>query len=394
MGSFEEIVESLRHPQEGLKQPLPRVTLGAINRDGSFHYSQAFGEEVDDITETDAVHLIASATKLVTTVAVMQCVEKGLLDLDADVSKILPEWENPQILTGFDENDVPLFRPSEKAITLRHLLTHSSGMTYTFMEPLLTRYAQLPTVEPRNPHSVKEKFFTLLVFEPGSRWKYSPGVDWAGLMVERVTSMRLGDYMKRHIFDPVSAKDITFHMETRGDLQPRLVNQWGRYGESLRRPEKPLWPAQINEDLGGGGLYATVSALLNIYQGILNGKLLHPATVEAMFQPQLKSVIGLESREGYSSSYLNAVFNTVPANVSVNFGLGGLINLGAIPNRRAARSLTWSGMPNCYWWVDLENGVAGVYLSQLVPTGDEQAVKLLAKFEEFVYASLDDMKHQ
>ncbi|RNJ59764.1 hypothetical protein D7B24_001489 [Verticillium nonalfalfae] len=359
----------------------------------------AFGEEVDDITETDAVHLIASATKLVTTVAVLQCVEKGLLDLDADVSKILPEWENPQILTGFDENDGPLLQPSEKAITLRqvirpHLLTHSSGMTYTFMEPLLTRYAQLPTVEPRNPHSVKEKFFTFLVFEPGSRWIYSPGVDWAGLMVERVTSMRLGDYMKRHIFDPVSAKDITFHMETRGDLQSRLVNQWERHGETLRRPEKPLWPAQINEDLGGGGLYATASALLNIYQGILNGKLLHPATVKAMFQPQLESVDGLESREGYSSSYLNAVFNTVPDNVSVNFGLGGLLNLDAIPNRRAARSLTWSGMPNCYWWVDLENGVAGVYLSQLVPTGDEQAVKLLAKFEEFVYASLDDMKHQ
>ncbi|KAG7143150.1 ML-236A carboxylate methylbutanoyltransferase mlcH like protein [Verticillium longisporum] len=366
MGSFEKIVESLRHPQEGLKQPLPRVTLGAINRDGSFRYSQAFGEEVDDITETDAVHLIASATKLVTTVAVMQCVEKGLLDLDADVSKILPEWENPQILTGFDENDVPFLRPSEKAITLRHLLTHSSGMTYTFMEPLLTRYAQLPTVEPRNPHSV----------------------------VERVTSMRLGDFMKRHIFDPVSTKDITFHMETREDLQPRLVNQWERHGETLRRPEKPLWPAQINEDLGGGGLYATVSALLNIYQGILSGKLLQPATVKAMFQPQLESVGGLESREGYSSSYLNAVFNTVPANVSVNFGLGGLINLDAIPNRRAARSLTWSGMPNCYWWIDLENGVAGVYLSQLVPTGDEQAVKLLAKFEEFVYASLDDRKHQ
>lgn len=89
---------------------------------GSFRYSQAFGEEVDDITETDAVHLIASATKLVTTVAVMQCVEKGLLDLDADVSKILPEWENPQILTGFDENDVPFLRPSEKAITLRQVI--------------------------------------------------------------------------------------------------------------------------------------------------------------------------------------------------------------------------------------------------------------------------------
>lgn len=71
--------------------------------------------------ETDAVHYMASCTKLVTTVAVMQCVERGQLDLDADIANILPEWENPQILTGFDENEEPIFRPSTKSITLRQV---------------------------------------------------------------------------------------------------------------------------------------------------------------------------------------------------------------------------------------------------------------------------------
>jgi CubicO group peptidase (beta-lactamase class C family) len=88
---------------------------------GSFYFAKAFAEESVESTETDALHYIASATKLVTTVAVMQCVEKGLLDLDANIAKVLPEWENPQVLTGFEEDDRPIFRPSTKPMTLRQV---------------------------------------------------------------------------------------------------------------------------------------------------------------------------------------------------------------------------------------------------------------------------------
>ncbi|KAM3538629.1 hypothetical protein ARSEF1564_008459 [Beauveria bassiana] len=268
--------------------------------------------------ETDAVHYLASSTKLITTIAVMQCVERGLLDLDANVAQVLPEWEAPQVLTGFDDDDQPIFRPSTKVITLRHLLTHTSGMAYVYMEPLLTRYARLPIAEPRNPNSI----------------------------VERVSSMRLGDYMKRHIFDIVSVKDATFHLENREDLRARLAKVWERAGGDLRVAEKTPWADPVEEDLGGGGLYATVSDLLKICHGILNGKLLRLESVRAMFQPQLKTSAGLENQPDHSSSYRNAVYNA---------------------------------------WIDLEKGVAGVYLSQLTPTGDQQAVKLLAEFEKFVY---------
>lgn len=86
---------------------------------GTLRYAKAFGEASVESTDTDAVHWVASSTKLVTTIAVMQCVERGLLELDADIANVLPEWENPRILTGFDENDNPIFRPASKPITLR-----------------------------------------------------------------------------------------------------------------------------------------------------------------------------------------------------------------------------------------------------------------------------------
>ncbi|KAK6813764.1 hypothetical protein RU639_010266 [Aspergillus parasiticus] len=389
MTSFDETVNSLRHQSAEDKQPLPRVTLGAINRDGSFHYAKAFGDDTADIADTDAVHWIASLTKFVTTIAVMQCVERGQLELDSDIGKVLPEWQDPQILTGFNEKDEPIFRPATKAITLRHMLTHSSGMAYVFMHPLLTRYQQLQGERPLIQQTVKESYHPFLLFEPGERWLYSPSIDWAGVAVERVTSMKLGEYMKRHIFDVVSAKDVTFHLDQREDLRARKAKNWERAGQSLEEEKNPVMPDPIVEEQGGGGLYATVNEMLKIYRGVLTEKLLRPETIKVMFQPQLETASGLDKPHEYPPPVQNAIWNAVPHDVPVSFGFGGLVNSAAVPGQRGVNSLTWSGIPNCYWWIDIENGVAGIYLSQLVPMGDQKSVQLLTEFEKFVYSTLN-----
>ncbi|GKZ63262.1 hypothetical protein AnigIFM49718_011332 [Aspergillus niger] len=388
MTSFEERVNLLRQSSENGRKPLPRVTLGAINRDGSLHYAKAFGEESIESTDTDAVHWVASCTKLVTTIAVMQCVERGLLDLDADVANVLPEWASPQILTGFDNNDNPIFRAATKPITLRRMLTHSSGMGYFFMDPLMTRYHQLrgsPTVV----QTLRQ--YQFLLFEPGERWMYSPGIDWAGVAVERVTSMKLGDYLQRHVFDVVSVKDATFHLEQREDLRARKVKAWTRTDQGLEEEKNPIFLDPIAEDVGGGGLYTTVSEMLKICQGILTAQLLRPETIEEMFQPHLESVRGLEQPEDYSSASRNAIWNAIPCDTPVDFGIGGLLNRSRLTQGREAYSLSWSGKPNCYWWVDIKKGVAGIYLSQLLPTGDQSAIELLTEFERWVYSRIENL---
>ncbi|KAH6717452.1 beta-lactamase/transpeptidase-like protein [Leptodontidium sp. MPI-SDFR-AT-0119] len=389
MASFDSTVNSLRHRFQQDNQPLPPVTLGAISSDGSFHYAKSFGEQIDNTAGTGDVHWLASATKFITTIAVMQCVERGQLNLNDDIAKVLPEFKDPQILTGFNEKDEAIFKPATKTVTLRHLLTHSSGITYVFMDPLLTHYQELQGKQPLNPGSVAEKFpHQFLVFEPGERWMYSPGIDWAGVVVERITSMKLGEYMQRYIFDVVSVKDVTFHPELREDLRARKARTWARGSQGLEMQASSLWPDTTVADFGGGGLFATVNDLLRIYQGVLTGKLLRPETVKEMFQPHLENVTGLDKPDEYSTVYRNSIWNTIPIDVPVSFGIGGLINIAAVPKRRGMNSLTWSGYPNCYWWIDLNNGIAGVYLSQLVPSGDEKAIELLTEFEKFVYSSL------
>ncbi|KAI9932600.1 hypothetical protein ASPWEDRAFT_55661 [Aspergillus wentii DTO 134E9] len=387
MASFEEKVNLLRQSSENGRKPLPRITLGAVNRDGSLHYAKAFGGESVDSTDTDAVHWVASCTKSVTTVAVMQCVERGLLDLDADIANVLPEWESPRILTGFDENDNPIFRPATKPITLRRMLTHSSGMAYYFMDPLMTRYHEL---QGNSPVVQTLYQFQFLVFEPGERWMYSPAIEWAGEAVERVTSMKLGEYLQRHVFDLVSVKDATFHLDQREDLRARRVKAWVRTDQGLEEEKNPVFPDPIAQDVGGGGLYATVNDMLKIYHGILTGTLLRPETVKEMFQPHLESVHGLDQPHDYSLASRNAIWNAIPNEVPVDFGIGGLLNTSRVPERREAYSLTWSGKSNCYWWININKGVAGVYLSQLLPTGDQSAIELLTEFERWVYSRLDE----
>ncbi|KAL5317059.1 hypothetical protein ACEPPN_016113 [Leptodophora sp. 'Broadleaf-Isolate-01'] len=355
MASFDSTVNSLRHRFQQDNQPLPPVTLGAISSDGSFHYAKSFGEQIDNTAGTDDMHWLASATKFITTIAVMQCVERGQLNLNDDIAKVLPEFKDPQILTGFNEKDEAIFKPATKTVTLRQA--------------------------EKFPHQ-------FLVFEPGERWMYSPGIDWAGVVVERITSMKLGEYMQRYIFDVVSVKDVTFHPELREDLRARKARTWARGSQGLEMQASSLWPDTTVADFGGGGLFATVNDLLRIYQGVLTGKLLRPETVKEMFQPHLENVTGLDKPDEYSTVYRNSIWNTIPVDVPVSFGIGGLINIAAVPKRRGMNSLTWSGYPNCYWWIDLNNGIAGVYLSQLVPSGDEKAIELLTEFEKFVYSSL------
>ncbi|KAJ5397079.1 hypothetical protein N7509_005192 [Penicillium cosmopolitanum] len=385
MEFIDEAVQSFLR-QDG--KPLPRITLGAVNRDGTLHYAKCFGGDQGEGGRADDVHWIASATKFITSIAVMQCVEKGLLDLDADISAILPEWKDPKILTGFNEKNEPQFRPAKRPLTLRLLLTHSSGMAYTFMNPLSIRYQELEGERPLFLQTIRESFHKFLVFEPGEQWMYSPGLEWAGLMnnnqVEQVTGLKLGKYMEKNMFEPVGARDVTFHLNEREDLRTRKVKLWERDDHRLREVTDFWMPDPIIDDIGGGGIYTTVPDLLKIYLGLLR-----PETLELMFKPNLESRKGLDNQDDHALANRNAIYNAVPSNIPVDYGLSGLLNTIDLPGGRSQYSLSWSGLPNCYWWVDMKKGIAGVYLSQLLPTGDQRAVDLLAEFERAVYTSLE-----
>ncbi|KAJ5465363.1 hypothetical protein N7530_009150 [Penicillium desertorum] len=430
MDSLDQIVAQFMKPSGTNHRPLQGpITLGAVNKDGTFEYVKSFDCANDKNIEQPSgnpIYHIASCTKLITTIAVLQCVEKGLLALDNDISKVLNEFQNPKVLVRFDKHGDPVVEDSKGVVTLRHLLTHSSGMAYGFesMHPDLARLQKLrnrktleggtvvryhPSDSPSfalllkiivfdiNRHIVdalyrrnlSNPFLYTIQGNNGSTPLVLIGLEkW---LVERVNGdMKLGDYMQHHIFDPLGINDITF-VSDRQDIQDRLVQCWERSEtEGLKKVRLSKRPYPAKEHFGGGGLFASATDLLKVYGAILrkDDKILGEEMVDLMFKPQLQHTVGLDHLSDSHPSYRNSILNSVPSSTPINFGLGGLLNLQSVVGQRGSHSLTWSGMANCYWWIDPQNGIAGVYLSQLIPSGEPDAIALLSKFEETVYSSV------
>ncbi|KAK7533074.1 beta-lactamase/transpeptidase-like protein [Phyllosticta citribraziliensis] len=393
MDSFSHTVGAYLKPHT-TDSPLPFVTLGAVDKSGAFYYEKFFGTDCSTAAgpqDTSSVHWVASCSKLVTTIAALQCVEKGLLTLDGDIGDVLPEWKNPKILIGFEDNGEPILKPTQSHISLRHMLSRSSGMAYAFLDPLMSKYQDWHGAKPKSNLTIKDSFDEILIFEPGTRWRYSPEAEYVGLLVERVNGgIKLGEYMRRNIFEPLGIKDMTFHLEDREDMRKRLARMWQRTPDGgLQMRNDWFMPDPVIDDFGGTGLYATAPELLKIYAALLRNdeRLLKKETVDLMFTPHIPTTVDFDDARKASVFVRNSVFNSIPDDAAVNSGLGGVLNTTAVPGRRGAPSLTWSGMSNCFWWIDRANGIAGVFLSQFLPGGDNKTIELLSKFEEAVYAA-------
>ena len=370
---------------------LPGVVAGATNRDGDL-YLGGFGERVlgggEEMTP-DTVGWIASMTKAITTAAAMQLVEQGRLELDAPASEVAPGLGDTAVLEGFDGDGNPRTRPPRRPITLRHLLTHTSGFVYDIWNESMVRY-QEATGTPGIIECRNACLTTPLVFDPGERWDYGIGVDWAGKMVEAVSGQRLGEYLRDHLLGPLGMDDTAFRITDAMRARLAKIHMRGEDGSLAPQMELEI-PQDPEFEMGGGGLYGTVGDYLRFIRMILNRgrangeQLLAPGTVDAMSRNQigehrvraLKTVIPPFSNDA-------EFFPGMPKTWSLGF----MINTEEAPTGRSAGSLAWAGLANSYYWIDPARGVGGAWLAQVLPFVDEKAVPAYLAFERAVYESL------
>jgi CubicO group peptidase (beta-lactamase class C family) len=233
---------------------------------------------------------------------------------------------------------------------------------------------------------LKEGLRQPLMFEPGERWEYGIGVDWAGQAVEAVSGHRLDDYFAAHVTGPLGMKDTVFSPgSARAGRRAAMHKRTDDGGLAV----VPWEPRPAPEFLAGGaGLYSTAPDYLAFMRMILNGggdEILLPETVEAMGRNQIGKLRA--GAIGSADPALIAPSDFYPG-MDAKWGLGFLLNPEAGPFGRSAGSLTWAGLPNCYYWIDRERGIGAVILMQLLPSGDMGALKAYAGFEAAVYASL------
>ena len=367
------------------RRKIPAAVAMVATGDKSL-YAGAFGRRDAEGTPVaaDSIFAIASMTKAVTTVAAMQLVEQGKVKLDEPVSKYLPALERLDVLEGFDESGrKPVLRPAKTPITLKHLLTHTSGLCYDTWDEKMFRFASQAT-------AASAATVGPLMFEPGERWQYGQGVDWAGRLVEKISGMSLEDYFQARVLGPLEMRDTSYILPA--SKFERMVGRWNRDDGRELKPNPRNQPAPPKTFNGGGGLYSTAGDYVRFMQmilrkgrGVNNAVILQPKTVESMEVNQIgKATAGkMRSYRPNSSSDVD-----IQPGATEKWGLGFLINTTAYTGGRAAGSLAWAGLYNTFYWIDPKSGICAGLLMQFLPFVDKEAVGLLNDFERAVYASL------
>ncbi len=370
---------------------LPFAVMGvsAGKGDPTFY---SYGE-----TSADAVFEIASMTKAITATAVMQLVEAGKIDLDAPVSNYLPEIDEIKIL----EEDLTT-RLGTVPITMRHLLTHTSGLSYSFNSMRIMRALGLAPGEWPQPEAVPEGVYDWgfngpqprRVFEAGERWQYGRSLGVAGRVVERVSGLDLDTYFKTHIFKPLGMTRSGYNLpdEIQSDLMPMSMRDPAS-GDLMPIPS--MRPVPMENFYGGGDLLSTPKDYVRFLQCLVNGgeldgvRILSETSVESFFANQLPEGMTLshpmvEVFDRPSGHPQRTVFDDQDTH-----SLAWTIE--ANPNERGRRPQgvgTWSGIFNTYYTIDRERGVVVASFYQLLPFNDGEAYELYRIFEDLVYESV------
>ena len=393
--AFPGVAAALRKPVQGEEidaalqakvgaREIPGVVAMAAG-EGAIVYQGAFGLRnlaTASPMSTDTVFRIASMVKLLTSVAALQLVEQGKLKLDEPAANIDPTLASPQLLTGFDAKGVPQLRPAQKPVTLRHLLSHTSGFSYPLWDPNVVRYLKTARGHPRLPRRP-------LMFEPGTRWAYGGSLDNVGRLVEIASGQSLDRYFSDHITGPLGMIDTDFTITDKQRARQASLHVRDADGKLLAQPlEKPTAAKVFS---GGGGIYSTAPDYLTLLQTLLNGGSLRGTSILRPESVALMSVNQIGNLEiGVLRTTNPALSNDVDLfpGARLRWGLGHMINVGPVPDGRRAGSVTWAGLFNTYYWIDPTTRIAGVIMMQILPFVDRQALSAYRQFERGIYHAL------
>jgi len=228
------------------------------------------------------------------------------------------------------------------------------------------------------------------VCDPGERWEYGINIDWVGKIVEAVSGQRLDRYLAEHICQPLGMHDTAFTISP--SMRARLAPVHQRGDDGSLQPTALELPQEPEFHMGSGGLYSTAPDYLAftqmlLHRGTFNGnQILRPETVALMSQNHIGDLHVTEFKTVAPSLSHDADFWP---GMACKWGVSFLINPERTPQGRSAGSLAWAGLANTFFWIDPTARVTGVYLTQILPFFDPQAIGLFRDYETAVYQALE-----
>jgi methyl acetate hydrolase len=361
---------------------IPGVVAAVMNKD-QILYLKAFGKQ--DVAKgvpmsTETVFRIASMTKPVTSVGIMMLYEQGKLRLDDPAGHYLPAYKGREVIATFNEGDATYTTRAPKGeMTIRHLLTHTSGLSYPFTSPTVLA---IQTKTGKDPKELP------LLFDPGTKWNYSPATAVLGDIVEKVSGQSLEAWDEARIFRPLGMVHTTYRPTPEQAARLATIHQ----REPTGLVESPN-PGEYTADVrGDGGLVSTASDYSTFVQMFLNEgswhgtRLLKRETVRLMTSNQIGPVVVDRMPAAIPSRSAQFPFGAGKD----KFGLGFQIAVtdGTPVHERGAGSYTWAGIYNTHFWVDPKNGIGAVILTQVLPFYNATSMDVMKRFENLIYEHL------
>lgn len=360
---------------------IPAVVAAVGTSQGEI-YSGAFGTRDPESgipVTTASIFPIASMTKAIASAAAMQLVERGALQLDEPASRLLPELSALHVLQGFDPAGHPNLRPAARPVTLRNLLTHTSGFAYDTWNAAICRYT-----------AAGHDASLTLAFEPDETWQYGPGTYWVGRLVEAASGLNLEDYLQLHFFRPLGMYDTSYELPP--EKFPRLVSRYQRERNGALQPLLHAMPEGPAVYRGDGRLYSTAPDYLRFMRMILQqgvapdgARILSAETVAAISTNATGAMPAGRITTSKPARSCHADFH--PGHES-RHTLAFVTNPEPMPGRRSAGSLWWGGVYNTYYWIDPARDICGLVLMSFLPFADPAALALFHDFEYAIYAAL------
>jgi CubicO group peptidase (beta-lactamase class C family) len=369
---------------------IPGATV-LIARRGKIVYHKSFGSSDNPnnrAARTDDIYRIASQTKAITSTAIMMLWEEGKFGLDDPISKFIPEFKNPTVLDGFRMTDSSYTtKPAAREITIRHLLSHTSGLGYGVIDgderfKAIYKKAEVTDLFTTEDISIEESVKKLaklpLHHSPGDAFVYSEGLDVLGYLVEVVSGMSFSDFLQTRLFLPLGMNDTNFYQpEAKANrlvrVQTKTDDKWTHFTDTFYDVDYPIKGAKRFFS-GGAGLSSTAkdyATFLQMYlnKGELNGKrFLSRTTIETMMQSQTKDYLGTEKHYGLA-------FGVVKADGVMKGGIGG------------EGTFDWGGYFNTQYFADPEEGIIGILMKQTQRIGGDYTGE---RFRSMVFSAVDD----
>ncbi|GAB2990773.1 serine hydrolase domain-containing protein [Cyclobacterium sediminis] len=377
--------------KESVKDNTNPGAVALIARNGKIVFHEAYGNADANGRKLrkDAIFRIASQSKAITSTAVMMLWEEGKFRLDDPISKYIPEFKNPEVLVNFKYADTTYTtKPANKEITIRHLLTHTSGIGYGAIdrdERMKMIYEKAGTIDlfTTSPVTIEEIALKIaklpLHHHPGEKYTYSLGLDVLGYFVEVISGMTFQDYLLKHLFIPLGMNDTNFYFPaSKADrlvaIQHKENGQWKNYPNTFYDVDYPVKGAKTFFS-GGAGLSSTAKDYATFLQMYLNGGELNGKRF--LSRTTIASMMGNQTGDLYGGGdqHYGLAFGVLTDHGQAKAGLG------------STGTFIWGGYFNTQYFADPKEKLIGVILKQTQgSTGDQTSWK----FKQMVGASIDD----